>query len=217
MTSSRQSTEYRPRPKKRTLTFTEPVTLETGSVIFWDRAFRDDSRRHILRVPVRCGNCNRERIVEAAKTSGKSGQRFTGHCVKCRGYMSNLRHGKSTTADMQAGRFVIGGYRCLTVSFLTGRAHEIASQMVARSWGGLPVVREHRLVVALSIGRPLFTSEVVHHRNGDKLDNRLENLEITTHAKHRQLDVKYYDLWQAALARIEELEMKLLRCKEGRD
>jgi len=39
-------------------------------------------------------------------------------------------------------------------------------------------VMEHRLFVAQAIGRPLTRTEVVHHRNHDPQDNRLENLEL---------------------------------------
>jgi hypothetical protein len=136
------------------------------------------------RLGVRHTKKSRERMSEAAKKAARSGE---------------------NSSQWKGGRFTDkNGYVYVMVDRLQSPTREIAAQMTKTRY-----ILEHRAVKAADVGRPLLRTEQVHHVNGVKNDNRLENLSILDSRKHslkhRTLERKY----SAALKRIEELEMKL--------
>lgn len=78
----------------------------------------------------------------------------------------------------KGGRTVHEGYVVLLVEWLSPEEQQIAWKMCESPDSRNPRIKEHRLVVAMWLGRPLTKDETVHHKNGDTLDNSLDNLQL---------------------------------------
>ena len=76
-------------------------------------------------------------------------------------------------------------------------------------------ILEHRLVAAQKLGRSLRADEQVHHVNGDKQDNRPENLSVLDPSAHTYITLAESSMRRSATqGRIRELEAELERYRE---
>ena len=48
-------------------------------------------------------------------------------------------------------------------------------------------VKEHRYIMEQYLGRKLKENEIVHHKDGNKLNNDISNLEVMTRSEHSKL------------------------------
>ena len=129
------------------------VNLPNGCVVYW-------SRRKGYRVPLKCGKCGREWVSYAQNIRKPQ---FTGYCHSC-------AHTGEESNSWKGGRIVKHGYIYVKVY----PDHPFYESMA----NNMGYIAEHRLIVAQSLGKPLTSTEVVHHKNHNKQDNRLENLEL---------------------------------------
>lgn len=134
-----------------------------------------------------CVYCGKGRWVRLVKIKDSS---FTNYCNKCQTIIKRRWQGDKHW-NWKGGE-QIAQYKliCLPVSS--------PYKAMANSKG---CILEHRLVMAKHLSRLLERHEVVHHLNGDKFDNRIENLSLTDNNNHER-----HTLNKQLQARIRELE-----------
>ena len=55
-------------------------------------------------------------------------------------------------------------------------------------------IREHRFIMEQHLGRYLNRDEIVHHKDGDSLNNYIGNLEVMTNSEHMKIHNNLHSL-----------------------
>lgn len=109
----------------------------------------------------------------------------------------------SASSGWKGGRYTEGGYvkvKLIPSDFFLSMANKER------------YVLEHRLIMAQSLGRCLHRWEIIHHRNHIRSDNRLENLQLVSDDKHKQITILENRIaWLEDKMESQAKELRLLR------
>ena len=103
-------------------------------------------------------------------------------CLKCLSEFKP-RHSKSKYCSVPCARSKNGGHNKKQESWWVNSSGYIEGHIWIDDTTKI-YVKQHRWIMSKHLGRELLTTEDVHHINGIKTDNKIENLEIIEHGAH---------------------------------
>lgn len=177
--------------------------IRTGDIKRGDELGKTNTNRYTWYIWSACGDCGKERWV--GKRKGKPRSKLCLTCWATRKQKSLVRHGE------QHSRWK--GGRCKnSVGYI--RVWANPNNFFYPMVNSDGYIMEHRLVMAKHLGRNLHSWELVHHKNHIKDDNRIENLQLVSEDRHRQITILERKIKKQAES-IKELKLEVERLKIG--
>lgn len=176
----------RPRPPE----YTDDYVLSSGCIIRYSH--RTPERWDKARVPITCVDCSNDFWVSLDTAyryrKGTSRRNGNGRCRDCARMHADEVNGR---LDGDLTTLAPSGYRYVLVKRIPAYFRR-AGMPLPDNWREIirPMMRyngqilEHRMLMALSMGRSLSSTEFVHHKDLSRDANVLSNLEQTSRAAH---------------------------------
>ncbi len=139
-----------------------------------DKIYVKERKSRRAKISVTCPDCKQTRYVDKREIDRRVRKNiFTGRCHKC-----NPPKGKENK-NWKHGKCLKTGYIYDTIE----TNHPLISMAGKRNR-----IAEHRLIIAKHLNRPLLSNEVVHHIDGNRSNNKIENLVLLTKQNHFQFE-----------------------------